>query len=420
MNGAGAVRSELAWRFTALLAIAMLGIPAPQRVLAAEATHAAPRIADLWDESEVDALIHEGLRDNSNGHFDAAARVWKRLGEAAPQHPAANVHAVDTLVWLQVFDNVDTRFDDRIVQQSEEGIRKAKAWVKARPSEARAHLYLGQALMSLGRLHGIRLRIYRAGLYGERARKELERALELDPSLTDAKYSIGLYAYYASAIPDLVQWLSFLWFIPTADAPLGLRYLEEVRRDGDLYQFSAAFYLANIRWYHDKWLDYPFALSTLEKLRKDHPRNSLIHFELLEVLLAAGRYEDVLRESRELESHPGTGRHDRGRANMGRIWRARAEVLLARPELGWRLLERFGEDGPMEPSWGNRWVHSTRGQIKDAMGERAQAIAEYERVMALKLNPKFDRATKIANKGVDEAFRLPLRISVENPQTPKN
>ena len=202
-------------RFTMLLAFATLLLVPTQAALAAK--------AESWNSPSVDALVQKGLRHNSDGDYEAAALTWKRLSEVAPRHPAANVHTVDTLIWLQIFEDSDTSLDDDIVRESEEGIRKAEVWVEERPRDARAHLYLGHALMNLGRLHGIRLRIYRAGIYGERARRELERALELEPSLTDAKYSIGLYAYYASMIPDLVQWLSFLWFIPTADAPLGLQ-----------------------------------------------------------------------------------------------------------------------------------------------------------------------------------------------------
>ena len=409
-------------RLTALLAVTTIALLSQNPAIAADEAVAgvAPASVDPWSNPEVDALIHRGIRHNSDGDYEAANEVWQRLARTAPRHPAANVLATETLTWLQVFEDQNTEQDEAIERESKAGIAKAEAWVEERPSDPRAHLYLGQALMNLGRLHGIRLRVYRAGTLGERARKELERALELDPSLVDAKYSIGLYAYYASVIPDLVRWLSFLWFVPSADAPLGLRYLDEVRRDGDLFQFTAAFYLSNIRMYHDKWLDRPTALAIVEKLHDEHPRNSLVHFELLEILLLARRYDDMLREARILESHPGTGSHDRGRANMGRVWRARAQLLLGRPELAWELLEKFGEDGPDKPSWGNRWVHVTRGQVKDAVGERAAAIAEYQRVMALDLDPKFARSAEFAAEGLKQPFRLSPQISSQGSETPSN
>ena len=389
-------------RSTLLLALAVLSPWAATPALASESR---------WQSPELDALIHEGLRHNSDGDFEAADEVWQRLAALAPHHPAANVHAVETLFWLQIYEDDDRSLDEPILEQSEVGIRKAREWVEEQPEDARARLYLGQGLMNLGRLHGIRLRIYKAGKFGEQARKELERALELDPTLTDAKYPIGLYAYYASLVPDLVQWLSFLWFVPTANAPLGLQYLAEVRRHGDLYQFTATFYLANIRSYHDKWLDLPFALSTLQELHAAHPRNSLVHFELLEALMLAERYEEMLSEAIVLAQHPGSGDHDRGRANMARVWRARAELYLGHPDTAAQLLETFGEDGPKVPSWANRWVHLTRAQIQDAQGDRARALVEYEKVTSLELNPKFSRSTELAAEGVESPFRPRPQIS---------
>ena len=402
--------------FLALVLLSsLLAAPSVARTDAADEIAAESR----WHSAEVNALIHEGLRHNSDGDFEAAQEVWRQLGALAPHHPAANVHAVETLFWLQIFEDENRSLDEPILEQSEEGIRKAEEWVKERPQDARARLYLGQGLMNLGRLHGIRLRIYRAGKFGEQARKELERALELDPTLTDAKYPIGLYAYYASLVPDLVQWLNFLWFVPTANAPLGLQYLDEVRQGGDLYRFTATFYLANIRSYHDKWLDYVFALSTLQQLHAAHPRNSLIHFELLETLLLAGRYEEVLGEALTLEQHPGTGDHDRGRANMARLWRARAELYLGRPDTARQLLEGFGENGPAVPSWANRWVHVVRGQIADAEGERAEALAEYEKVTSLGLNPRFARSAELAAEGIQQPFRPRPQISAQEESPPR-
>ena len=401
-------------RLSTLVATA-IGVALVQpHALASEGNRDSPD--DRWWNPQLAALVHEGMRNNSDGDFAAASQVWKKLGEIAPHHPAANAHAVDTLYWLQIFDDDDTSYDDDILREGEEAIRKAEAWVEAHPNNARANMYLGHSLMNLGRLHGVRMRIYKAGVYGDKSFEALERALELDPNLTDAKFSLGLYYYYASLIPEVVQWLSFLWFVPTADAPLGLQYLGEVAEHADLFQFTAAFYLSNIRMYHPNRLDPAYALSTIEKLYEEHPQNSLIHFEVVEALLTADRYEEALRDATLLEAHQGKTRHERGRANMGRIWRARAEVFLGRPKRSLKLLESFGEDGPVVPSWGNRWVHVTRGQAKDTMGQREEALAMYQKVVALDLDPLFARSAQIAAKGIEKPFHPDRQTSAQDGQ----
>jgi len=365
--------------------------------------HPAPA-ADPWSDPDLAAQLREGVRHNDDGDYDAAEATWRRLAESAPLHPAPHVHAVDTLFWRQVQEDDDGDYDEAILRESELAIAKSEAWAKARPDDARAHFYLGQALISLGRLHGIRARLYRAGSLGERGREALERALELDPSLQDAKFSLGLYAYYASLVPEVFQWLNFLWFVPKGDAATGLRQLEEAWRGGDLYRFTGGFFLAHVLTYHEQE-SYARAFEILRSLHDAHPHNSMVHFELVELLITVEDYERAIQEALALEAHPGTARHDRGRANMARIWRARARLLSGQPERAWEILQPFGAEGPEEPDWGSRWVRLTRGQILDVQGERERAIAQYESVAWLDL-PGEPRSRERARAGLEKPFVL--------------
>jgi tetratricopeptide (TPR) repeat protein len=358
----------------------------------------------------VDQLIRQGIGHDADGNYEAAAATWERLRELAPEHPGAHVHATDTMYWLQVYEDDDERYDEAILRESLAGVRKSEAWVDEKPDAARAHLYLGQSLINLGRLHGIRGRLYKAGSLGERGREHLERSLELDPTLSDARFPLGLYAYYASQVPRLFQWFNFLWFVPKGNAQQGLRDLDEVRQRGDYYRFAGAFHLANIRTYHSAQ-DRALALAITRHLHEQHPSNSLVHFELVEVLMLERDYEEALIEARALEDHPGEAPHHRGRANVGRIWRARAELHLGRAQRAWETLETFGTDGPDVPGWGRRWVAVTRGQILDVQGERDGAIAQYRRVASPEsANP--DRSGQAARAGLEAPFALDEPASV--------
>jgi tetratricopeptide (TPR) repeat protein len=352
----------------------------------------------------VDQLIRQGVGHDADGDYEAAAATWQQLGELAPDHPGAHVHATDTMYWLQVFEDDDESYDEEILRESLAGVSKSEAWVEEKPSAGRAHLYLGQSLINLGRLHGIRGRLYKAGSLGERGREHLERALELDPTLRDAAYPLGLYAYYASQVPRLFQWMSFLWFVPKGNAQQGLSYLDEVRQRADYYRFTGAFHLANIRTYHSMQ-DRALSLAITRDLHEQHPSNSLVHFELIEVLMLERDYEAVVIEARALEGHPGQARHHRGRANVARIWRARAELHLGRPRPAWEILETFGAEGPEVPGWGHRWVAVTRGQILDVQGERDAAIAQY-RLVASPESSHTGRSAQAARAGLKAPFAL--------------
>jgi tetratricopeptide (TPR) repeat protein len=359
--------------------------------------------------SAVDVLVREGTRHNLDGDYAAALAVWKQLRKLAPEHPAPHVYGVDTLYWLMIHDDSDTRFDEAIKTECAEAIRKAEALVEARPDDPEGHFLLGQALMHLGRVYGIRLEIFKAGRLGEQARVELERVLELDPSLVDARYPLGLYYYYASFVPSLVKWLSFLWFIPTGDGDTGLAYLDQVRTTGDLHRDTAAFFLANIRTYHPARIDRPRAEMLVRELHARHPRNAMFHFELIELLAMREHHEEVIEEARILESYAGLAsrsRQVRGRASVARVWRARAEMLLGRADEAWRVLEPLGPDGPETPNWSASWVLVTRGQILDLKGDREGARSWYQRVAAMDLPEDEYRSARMANEGLAAPFFL--------------
>ncbi len=336
----------------------------------------------------IEASLAQGLAHLADGEYEAADATWARLRELAPAHPAAYVHAVDTLYWRDIHVDDGSGFDPAIEQGATLAVERARAWAEGRSRDPLAQLYLGQALIQLGRFHGTRLRIVKAGGLGEEGRKSLGRALALDPALADARYPLGLYQYYAGQIPNLLSWLKFLWFMPEGDVQGGLANLERAREGGDRYRFDAAFYLTNIRAYHESVRDVDWAVRETRVLHDRHPRNALVHFELLELLAMQGEYEAARLEAQKLEAHPGraTSAEARGRANMATVWRARAELALGQPERALGTLHGFGEDGPSEPDWGARWVQVTRGQALDALGRRDEAIARYERVVALDLD----------------------------------
>jgi tetratricopeptide (TPR) repeat protein len=358
-----------------------------------------------------DSKIRRGLTLNAEGRFDEALALWEGLRREFPRHPAPDLHEVDTRYWLMVYDDLVYDQDDAIERVSKRAIKKAEDLVEARPHDAEAHFFLGQGLMNLGRIYGVRMRIFRAGRLAERARESLERSLELDPNLVDARYSLGLYFYFASFLPDIVQWLSFLGFIPTGTAEQGIQNLEEVVRHGDRNQFAAEFMISNIVTYHEKRIDHPRAFEMIHKLHSEYPRNTLIHFELLEVLAVTERPGDVIREALILEANPGTSKHDVGRKEMARIWRARAEFESGHSDKALELLEVFESTGPVSPTWGHVYVQVTRGQISDVRGDREQALAEYRAVIDKGYPPEFSRATEMAMEGLESPYRHPTGLA---------
>jgi hypothetical protein len=228
----------------------------------------------------------------------------------------------------------------------------------------------------------------------------------LDPDLIDAKFPIGLYYYYASLVPDVFNWLGFLWFVPTGNGDLGISLMEDVAGSGDLYRMTAQFHLADIRAERAGRIDLDWAESATRRMHARYPQNALVHFQLVEILESREKYEELVREARALEAHPGKSRQNRGHVATARVWRARGEMMLHRIDEAWKTLLVFGEDGPGSPDWGPRWVKLTRAQLLDLRGEREKALTFYRSLSAMGLDSNFTRLPAIAQAGIERPFVL--------------
>ena len=336
--------------------------------------------ADPWGES-IAERVREGMLLNHAGRYDAADEVWTQLQQDFPDHPAGAIYAVETLYSRQVYDLYDSRLDDAIESTGLEALRLAEAWQASHPDSARAHLFVGQVEMQLGRFRAGSRNFYAAGRHAERASDHLERALELDPELGDARFWYGMYLYSASVLPNLLQRLDWLWFIPEGDASHGLEALREAGAAGDIERFSADLLLMNIFTYFER--DYGEATRLARSLHTRFPHNSFVHFELVRLLMSQRQYDATIMEAQRLESHPAQRRLDRGRVGMARIWRARAYRAAGNIGAAAELLDGIDPDDDALPVWGRGWGRLLKGQIALASGRRDEAFAELEKVLAM-------------------------------------
>ncbi len=382
-----------------LTMIASLASAAPDQVLADEPLRPSAH-----------ALLRRGIEANMAGDAAASAAALDALNTWHPEHPAGGFLETQTWFWQIFHDAEKLDSDEAIIAASESAIARAEAWLERDRDNAEAHFYAGLAHMDLGRLGGLRGRYYQAGRSGERARAHLEKALEARPDWVDARYQLGAYYFFASLIPELVtRWLGWLWFIPTSDADLGLAYLEEVAAKGDLFRDDAILTLANVYTYHR-----PGHLDEAERLFRDlhtrYPDNPLIQFELIEVLFLSERYDETIAECLRLEADPRETAWWRGRKNVARVWRARAELMKRRPERALEILAPFVAEPIEVPHWGAAWVDFTRAQVFDVQGRRDEALALYRKLGAYERPQGSNRAEEEAEAYLEEPFDLGPRM----------
>ncbi len=364
---------------------------------------AAPPILRAPEAS--DALIREGLAFTAAGNLAAADLTWQRLREAVPEHPAGELFAIKSLQARRNLDWSDERYDAEIREHADAALALGEQWVERSPESAQAQFYLGHAFMELMLLDGMHGHYYRAGTEGEKGRKALERALELDPTLIDAKLPLGTYYYYASVATRWIRWLTWLWFVPTGEHDTGLAYVEETWHKGDLLRFSAGSTLSMIYTYMED--DPERGEVILHELHRLQPTNTYFQFEIVEACVNAGDNAGAIEAALKLERGTGTQFGDDRRRRMARLFRARAELYLGRTAEADTLLQPLEQDASELNAWSQRWLLLLRGYLLDLDGEREAAITRYEQVLAAsKSRWGLSRTARLAQLGLDEPFRL--------------
>jgi tetratricopeptide (TPR) repeat protein len=350
----------------------------------------------------VEDLLRDGIVLYAAGDLAGADQVFASVREKVPAHPGPLIFEIKTLQARRSLDWWNPQYNDPIRTRADAAAALAREWIERDPGSARAHLYLGQALLELMVIKGISNSYYSAGVDGVNAGKTLERALELDPALVDAKVPLGTLRYYAAIAGKYVGMISWLWFVPKADRELGLAYLEEAARDADLFRFDAALTLSTVYMYVEE--DPARALPLLEATLARNPTNSLLHFELVELRFKMADYQATIAATGALEQAVASQFGDHQRRKMARIWRARAELHLGRADRTKTLLaEAEGDWNDLTP-WSRRWLLVTQANTLDLAGERASAVSLYERVVSEKARES--RSDALAREGLLEPFRI--------------
>jgi len=316
----------------AAIAAVFIAFPSPARATLT----GAPRLVAVYD-SILDA------------QFD---RVPGQLNAACPPAPEGACQAlrVVSLSWQILIDPESRLLDQRFEDLAAAAIAVNSAWVQREPKRAEAWFYLAGSYAPRAQWRVLRGERLGAAVDGKRIKDALERALQLDPTLNDAYFGIGLYHYYADVAPAAAKMLRWLLLLPGGDRAKGLREMLQARDRGELLGGEADYQLHVLYlWYEQKTAA---ALDLLETLDVRFPNNPLFGQRIAEI-------REVY-----LHDHQGSAAAWQtllGRALAGRVYAARTTEVRARLGLSAELsamnrtaeaidqLKRVIEMNPIEP-----------------------------------------------------------------------
>jgi tetratricopeptide (TPR) repeat protein len=325
----------------------------------------APRLASIYDTILA-------------AHFDAARTALDRACPPAPA-PACDVLREVALWWEIQQDPGSRALDARFERAAQTAIDAAGRWVDRDPRSGEASFYLAGAYAPLAQWKVLRGERLSAARDGKRIKDALERALELDPSLQDAWFGIGLYHYYADVAPAALKFLRMLFLLPGGDRAEGMREMQRARTGGVLMQGEADYQMHWLYlWYeHDPGR----ALELLRNLARRYPTNPLFLERIAEVEHeyfsdheASLRTWEILLARAEAREVEGVARVE----TRARFGLANELVHLSQPARALDVLAPVVRARPAAPYGALALAQLARGDAFAALGDRANAARAYD------------------------------------------
>lgn len=323
--------------------------------------------------------VYDAILD---ARFDEVPALRAQACPPAPPGACTVLDAVATW-WRIQLNPHDTGRDAGFEAQAELAIEATTAWTTREPGRAEAWFYLGGAYATRVQWRVLRGRRLAAARDGARIKAALERALALDPDLTDAYFGLGLYHYYADVGPRALQVLRWLLLLPGGDRARGLDEMLRTRETGRLLRSEADYQLHLVYIWYER--EPERALDLLGGLQARHPHNPLFRQATADIqdfygddTPASLRTWTALLEAAQ--------RGDVAEAEMAeaaaRLGIASQLHQLSQGTAGLEHLHAVIDARPAAPFDAVARAQLQLGQTLDALGRRADAAAAYEAAIA--------------------------------------
>jgi tetratricopeptide (TPR) repeat protein len=336
-----------------------------------------------------------------------------RLKQACPPAPqvACDLVNAGAIWWRIALDPMNKRHDAAFMAQVNLVIGEAEQWTAREPERAEAWFYLGAAYGLRGQYHVQRTEYFSAARYGKRIKNALEKAIALDPGMSDAYFGVGLYQYIADISPTVLKVLRWLMMMPGGDKTKGLQQMIETQQRG-LYLGSEADYQLHLiyLWYEHQT---DRAMALLRTLEARHPHNpffplsiaEVYHVYLQDYAAALATYRAVLQGTRSGALRLAEMAEVQARMGMAAMLDDLYETDRAVAELTTVVAMK-----PQVPYSALAQAYFALGRANDRLGYRQRAIAAYRAAQA---TAPPDDPYKLRSRGDDAASDEPDRKTAE-------
>ncbi|MFN0117122.1 MAG: tetratricopeptide repeat protein [Elusimicrobiota bacterium] len=325
---------------------------------------------------EMDHEIKAGLRELYSLEFDKALQIFEPLQGQAEKHPMVAFGLASVHWWrLSVFvlEN-DEKESKTFLETANKCVELSKKIIKEGDQTGEAHLTLGSVYGLLGRWEATNRNWFTAYLRGKAARKNLSRAIEINPQMVDAYMGLGIFDYYVATLPKVLRILTFL---KSENPQVGLNELKIASEKGVYTRIAARFFLAGILSGMEKKPQE--ALHVLQDLRTEFPMSPFVQIVILTTLYNTTDIGAFQKEAQgfldKIESK-----------NISSFFKCHAHFFKG---MSYFKQKKWSDaEGEFKQAIVNgneyipfyTWSHLYQGYSLDAQGKRAEALVLYKKV----------------------------------------
>ena len=348
-----------------------------------------PLRAQWIPDPQIDEKIQRGIDEIYNLQFYDANKTFDEVIRLRPDHPAGYFFRA-MIQWWRILTNFDDESQDgRFYEMLQKVVDMCNRRLEKDPGDVTALFFKGGALGFSGRLRVDRNSWIPAIEDGVAALPAIRKAYKLDPNNYDVLLGIGIYNYYADIIPEEYPIVKpFMIFLPSGDRRKGLEQLHLAAEKAKYARVEAQYFLLQTYFLYEK--DYLKALSLAEALHAHYPRNPLFHRYLGRCEVTLGRWDLAGKIFTDVETRYREGMlgYDTYDGREAYYYLGRWNLLNSRYDASMKdfrrcdsLSQLIDKDGP---SGFAAMTHLAIGMLLDLKGDRAGAVAEYRKVLAMK------------------------------------
>jgi len=348
-----------------------------------------PLEGSILSEPDLLEWADESLDHLYNMRYEQADSVFSLIQSRYPEHPVGPFLHSLTIWWkiLPTLSVKDTSLDQAFLTEMNRVIELSNR-LEGDPRFAFDAMFFKTAAYGFrGRLLSDRREWLAAAQDGKSALDDVFKIADADTSNADLLFGVGVYDYFAEALPrkyPIVKPLMF--FFPDGDSARGLRRLKLAAEHGRFVSAEAAYFLLQIYTVFEP--DYSESMTYIRLLRDRYPDNALFHVLLGRILSRWGQsktaravFERVVQFYEE-----GKAGYVKPLASQAHYYLGRDErrgdslhAALAHFDIALELESGFSHDSHFR-------VNATlqKGMVLDALGRRAEAEHAYNRVLGMR------------------------------------